>query len=178
MEFLLRRGNLLSCFCSCLETQVLACIYIYICSNSGRCPQLYLKHGKCLPVLAIKEMSTLSNLKNTSQQKGGGIIWIKNKKSLNKLSRKSGRWKSECNRRETGTCMESGNRMVISTSNRKMWIWPGKVRNEKRREKSYSLLRKENSSPRIWHGKRPGTDENLDFQVKECMRWVKGERKI
>lgn len=87
MEFLLKRGNLLSRFRSCLETQVLVFIYVYVHSNSGRCPHLYLKHEKCLPVLAIKEMGALSNLKNTNQKRGGGIIWIKNKTSLNKLSR-------------------------------------------------------------------------------------------
>lgn len=86
-SFFLKRGNLLSCFLSWLETQVLVSIYIYIHSNSSRCPQLYLKHAKCLPMPAIKEMSTLSNLKNTSQKGVGGIIWIKNKKSQNKLSR-------------------------------------------------------------------------------------------
>lgn len=65
----------------------MAHIYIYIHSNSGTCTQLYLKHAKRLPVLAIKVMGTLSSLKNTSQKRGGGIIWIKDKKSLNKLSR-------------------------------------------------------------------------------------------
>lgn len=74
---------------SCKNTMDLtwACIYIYIHSNSGTGTRLYLKHAKLPPVLGIKEMSTLSNLKNTSQKRGGEIIWIKSKNSLNKLSR-------------------------------------------------------------------------------------------
>lgn len=173
MEFLLKKKYILSCFCCCLETQVLACIYIYIHSNSGRCTQLHVKHAKCLPVLAIKEMGTLSNLKNASQKRAGGIIWIKDKKSPNKLSRNG----KLVGGREMGTCMESGNRMVISTSNRKLWIWPGKVSKEKRREKFSSLLRRENSSPRIWHGKRPGTDENLDFSSEGMYEMSQGREK-
>lgn len=65
-------GNLLLCFCSCLETQVLACVYIYIHANSGTYTLFYIKHVKHLPVFERKEMGSLSNLKNTSQKGGGG----------------------------------------------------------------------------------------------------------
>lgn len=50
-----RRGNLLLCFCCCLETQVLACIFVYIHTNSGTCTQLYIKHVKRLPVSEKKK---------------------------------------------------------------------------------------------------------------------------
>lgn len=109
----MKRGNLLLYFCSCLEIQALACICTYINTNSGTCTQVYIKHVKCLSVFEMKEMGSLSNLENTSQKRGGWVIWVKCKKSLNKLVRKgkieSGRWKPECSRRETGTYVECGN---------------------------------------------------------------------
>lgn len=56
-----KRGNLSSCFCSGLETHVLACYYICVHTNTSTCTQLYVKHVKHLPVFAVKEMGGLSN---------------------------------------------------------------------------------------------------------------------
>lgn len=67
-----RRGNLLLCFCCCLETQVLACICVCIHTNSSTCTQLCIKRVKHLPVFEKKKWVVCPIWKIPAKREDGG----------------------------------------------------------------------------------------------------------